>query len=249
MIGALFEREIPTKIVKSSASGLLQHDGMTWQIEGDHFCTVPTRSAEAEYYNHIFDQWIESATLEQRKSFINDFFDALEDGGSKKRTDIADNGFQSFEAILLSVNQSEGKTKVVIGEFIKSFLAAFQSIQFKQLFRQKKTIQGFALFVLGLFLAAAPEVAAQCVGVGIGVAVAIWLGKRQLDFAFTEKGKRPGARGKMVLNMVLMCLVAFLNGHNRLLASYLFFATISLAMGAVPVISAELSGNALLESS
>lgn len=220
VIGALFERETPTKIVKSDASGFLQHDGMTWQIEGDHFCTVPTRSAEAEYYNHIFDQWIESATLEQRKSFTNDLFDALEAGGSQKLTDITGNGFESFESILLSVIQSDGKTKAVIGKFIQSFLGAFQSIQFKQLFRQKKTIQGFALFILGLFLAAAPEVAAQCVGVGIGVAVAIWLGKRQLDFAFTEKGKEPGARGKMVLNMILMCLVVFLIAQNGLLLRF-----------------------------
>ena len=217
VIGALFENEEPSKIVKSSSSGFHQHDGVTWQIEGDHFCTVEKRSAECEYYNHIFDQWIESATVEQRKVFTNDLFDALEAGGAKKRSDIAGSGFDGFEAILLSVIRSEGKTKVVIGKFIKSFLSAFGSVQFSGLFREKKTLQGVALFVLGLFLMALPEFAAQCVGAGIGIAGAVWLGKEQLKYAFTPQQDVPKSKARMVMNMVLMCSAIFLVAQKSLL--------------------------------
>lgn len=37
VIGALFQHEAPTIIVKSNSSGFHQHNGMTWQVEGDHF--------------------------------------------------------------------------------------------------------------------------------------------------------------------------------------------------------------------
>lgn len=217
VIGALFENEAPTKIVKSSISGLHQHDGVTWQIEGDHFCTVEKRSAACEYYNHIFDQWIESATMEQRKAFTKDLFDALEAGGAKKRSELAESGFDGFEAILLSVIRSEGKTKVVIGKFLKSFLAAFGSVQFAGLFREKKALQGAALFVLGVFLMALPEFAAQCVGAGIGLAGAVWLGKEQLKYAFTPQQDPPKSKAKMVVNMVLMCAAVFLVAQKSLL--------------------------------
>lgn len=215
VIGALFENKAPTKIVTSSVSGFLQHDGVTWQIEGDHFCTVESRSAECEYYNHIFDQWIESATMEQRKVFTKDLFDALEAGGAKKRSEIAGSGFDGFEAILLSVIRSEGKTKVVIGKFIKSFFSAFGSVQFAGLFREKKTLQGVALFVLGLFLTALPEFSAQCVGAGIGIAGAVWLGKEQLKYASQQDV--PKSKAKMVMNMILMCAAIFLVAQKSLL--------------------------------
>lgn len=99
VIGSLFEHEAPTKIVVSSASGLSQHDGFTWEVEGDSFTTRKELSKEAKFYNEIFDQWIESADREQRETFTKDLFDALEAGGAKRRSDLPHTGFEGFESV------------------------------------------------------------------------------------------------------------------------------------------------------
>lgn len=220
IIGSLFEHEAPTKIVKSDASGLLQHDGMSWQIEGDQFSTCESLSKECKFYNQIFDQWIESADMEQRKTFTKDLFDALESSGAKRRSDLSHTGFEGFEAILLSVVQSENRTKIVIGKFIKSFFSAFTSVQFIELFKEKKMIQGLAFFLLGIVFLIVPEFAAQSVGIGIGIAGVFWLGRKQYDIAFGAQQNLPRARSRLILNMVLMCAIVFLIARTSLLLRF-----------------------------
>ncbi len=217
VIGALFEQEPPAKIVKSSASGFYQHDGVTWQVEGDSFCTCPSLSKECAFYNQVFDQWIESADMEQRKAFTRDLFDALESSGARKRTDLSQGGFDGFESILLSVIQSEEKTKIVFGKLLRSLFSAFRSVQFAALFREKETIQGIVCFLAGLFFVTVPEFAARCVGTGAGVAGVVWLGKRVCSSAFCSQGEEGAARGKLVLDLALMCAIAFLMGQGTIL--------------------------------
>lgn len=216
VIGSLFEHETPTKIVASDGNGIYQHEGMTWQVEGDCFLTCEARSEKCEFYNRLFDQWIESASLEQRKTFTRDLFDALESGGAKKRSELSKSRFEDFEAILLSVIQSESKTKIVIGKLVKSFFATFRSIQLKKLICEKEMIQGSVLFLLGLFLMIVPEFATQFLGVSLGVISTTWLGKKQLDCAFSETGTVQQRKQRLVLQMLLMCVVVFLVAQKRL---------------------------------
>lgn len=90
IIGSLFEREKPTEIVLSSAEGFMQHDILSWQIEGDHLLLTDTLSKSCQFCNEIFDNWIESGTPEQKKSFTNDFFQRI-------RSRRCHNGPRSFK--------------------------------------------------------------------------------------------------------------------------------------------------------
>lgn len=220
VVGSLFEHEAPTRIVASSGNGVFQHESMTWQVEGDHFVTCERRSEKCEFYNRLFDQWIESASLEQRKAFTKDFFDALEASGAKKGSELTQRGFEGFEAILLSVVQSERKTKIVIGKFIRSFFKVFRSVQFGKLVREKEMLQGSTLFLIGLFLMVVPEFAAQCAGFAIGGIAVAWLGKKQLDCAFSEDGTVGRRKQRMVLQMLLMCGVVFLTAQESVLLRF-----------------------------
>lgn len=225
VIGALFQKDEPTVIVRSSASGFHQHDGATWQVEGDRFVTCSALSQGCTFVNQVFDQWIESADMEQRRVFTRDFFDALEAGGAKKRTDLSQGGFDEFESILLSVIRSERKTKIVIGKFFRSFVSAFRNVQFASLFREKETLQGAALFLIGLFFAIAPAFAAQCIGVGVAVAGILWLGKKQFDLVLPQHREEPNAKAKLLVNIVLLCLLALLVGQGSLLLYFSNYVT------------------------
>lgn len=220
VIGSLFEHEFPARIVKSSGNGVYQHDGMTWQIEGDAFLTCEERSEKCEFYNSLLDRWIESASMEQRKEFTNDLFDALEAGGAKKGSDLAKTGFENFEGILLSVVQSDRKTKIVIGKLFQSLFKTFRSIQFKKLIHEKEMIRGGMLFLAGLVLMVVPEFAARFLGVSLGGAVVIWIGKKQLDCAFSEKETVLQKKQRMILQMILMCIVVFLVAQQSFLLRF-----------------------------
>ena len=231
VIGSLFEHEAPTRIVASNGNGIYQHEGMTWQVEGDRFLICEKRSEKCEFYNRLFDQWIESASLEQRKAFTKDFFDALEAGGAKKRSELAQSGFEGFEAILLSVVQSEKKTKIVIGKLVSSFFSTFRSIQLGKLVREKEMLMGMALFLTGLFFMVAPEFAAQCAGIALGGAALIWIGKKQLDCAFGEDGAVRHRKQRLILQMILMCVVVYLVAQKELLLRFSGFLSGCLFLG------------------
>lgn len=124
VIGMLFANEPPTRIVASTADGLAQHDATTWIVDGDFFREKKSLSRESQIYNRIFDDWIESAPMEQRKAFTRDFFDALEAGGSKRFSQLGKGGPGEFAVILLSILKSESGTKAAIGRLMKALIAA-----------------------------------------------------------------------------------------------------------------------------
>jgi hypothetical protein len=124
VIGSLFAREAPTKIVASTASGLGQHVGISWVVHGDTFCEKPGLAAECRLYNQIFNRWIESATMEQRRAFTRDFFDALESGGAKKISELGKGGMDKAKRILFFLTRSKKKTKIVVRKLIKTYFMA-----------------------------------------------------------------------------------------------------------------------------
>ena len=210
IIGALFENDPPTKIVPSTAEGLNQHDGFSWQVEGDHFLSVESRSERCLFYNETIDHWIESADLEQRRVFVKDLFDALEKAGTKRFSDVGKGGLDEFETILLSLANSESRTKIVIGKFLRSLAATFRSVRFREVIREKKAVQGALYLCIGLFLAAQPRFAAQGIGFAVGLIALVWLGKMQLECAFSQPEDDDRKRFRLISQMVLMCAVVWL---------------------------------------
>lgn len=175
IIGMLFEREQEKEqqkmIVKSSAEGILQHDALSWQIEGTDFIRADGLSPKAKNYNEIFDRWIESADFTQREVFVRDFFDALEAGGAKTVEEVAKGGADGFEAILLAMAGAEKDAKKAVGKLAHSFLEQFKRIDYLKLFREKKAIRGMAAFLAGAIFTITPGLALNI----LGTACFLWL--------------------------------------------------------------------------
>lgn len=220
VIGTLFEHEKPTKIVASSESGFLQHMGTSWQVEGDHFCTVNDLSEKCKFFVGIFDTWIVSASMEQRETFTNDFFNALESSGIHSMSDLSQSGISEVETVLAAITDSEIQTKIVIGKFISSVVGAFGNIDYKQLVKTGNTIQGGICFVGGLYFMMAPTFASKTVGVFLGILALIWLGRKLLSTAFATKGDVSRQKVKVILLLVVMCCLSNLIAQTELIRRF-----------------------------
>lgn len=157
VIGMLFDNDSSCKIVKSSATGIMQHDPMTWKVEGEHFFEVKDIMPECKVINQIFDTWLENVNMEQRRIFTKNFFDGLEAGGARLITDIANGGVKGFESILITMFSSEKDTKIVAGKLVKSVIKSLSRINFKKLCKTRNTIKGTLVAFLGLFFMKLPE--------------------------------------------------------------------------------------------
>ena len=177
VIGMLFEpAEVEPIIVQSDASGIQQHDAMSWQLIGSQFDLAEDLSKESVSYNHIFDRWIESASMEERAAFTKDFFDALKAGGAVNVQDITGNGVNGFGTILASLAHSEQATHVAFRKFGESAFAPLKSLKPKDLISSQLGVTGGAVLFLGLIFLIMPRASTHIVGyslLGIGMILVI----------------------------------------------------------------------------
>lgn len=211
LIGKLFPHGEPDKIVASSADGLLQHDLDTWQVAGDQLVSVPQISSQ--WCVDIFQQWINDADMEQRRTFTKDFFDALQAGGAHTIDQITGNGIDSFGTVLLSLAQSEPRTKIVIGKLVRSFAQNLRQIDLLEALRARETYSGVLVFALGLFCMQWPGVTLALLSAGLGAAGMIWSGWRILKTA-TRRDLADAQKRLRILVLLILFAVStslFLN--------------------------------------
>lgn len=166
IIGRLFEpREVDPVIVYSTNVNIAQHDTYSWQIKGSHFVTRKRPNPESRVYNQLINQWIGSASLEEREALTQDLFDALAASGSSKINQLAKNGFGGFGAILLSVTNSSRRTKFILGNLFSSIWQLIKNQQIGAALFSRDTMAGWLLVLLGIISLTAPNYAFKTFGV------------------------------------------------------------------------------------
>ncbi len=209
VVGMLFELKVSHKIVASSAEKILQHTGMSWQIEGDHFVTRSFLNEESSLYNRAIDDWIGNATMEQRQAFTKDIFDAMKAGGATTIYDISKGGFHDFGTILLSAANSESKTKIIVGKFFGSLWRSFEKIRILDAIKSLQGIVDLFMIFLGIIFLTIPEAVYSVLGGGIALTVAIW-SSIMLVKAGTREEKLFIKRGRMIFHLILIWIMVFI---------------------------------------
>lgn len=217
IIGMLFTDDIPAEIVESSAKGILQHNLLTWQLSGSSLCVRESLETGCRFYNEIFDTWIESASMEQRKAFTKDFFDALGTGGATTIQQIAEGGLDGFGTVLISIVKSESRTKIGIGKFLLSFWEGIRGMDLRKFLRSKEGVRSGAAVVAGLLCMMLPELAVRSMGILLSLAGFFWSSRKILDYAFRENITTREKQHRLIFYMGAMSLMVFLATHNEML--------------------------------
>ena len=102
VIGMLMESMTAPKVVKSTASGMLQHDGFTWAAERDRF-TPATLSRTSRLISETLSGWMDMTDDESRKAMTETVFRLLESTGKDRFSDIRDSKLKSVESMAQSV--------------------------------------------------------------------------------------------------------------------------------------------------
>ena len=86
IIGMIMENAYSHEIVKSDAAGILQHDPMSWQVQGNRFETTDQLDKDSILFGDILRSWLKGLDKETRKEFVSILFSSLSYGG-KRTTD------------------------------------------------------------------------------------------------------------------------------------------------------------------
>ena len=78
IIGQLMDYYEPYTVVRSTASGISQHDPMTWKIYGPRFETLSSVDQTAIVVRDTLHEWLQNSTPEQRADFVDALFGMVE---------------------------------------------------------------------------------------------------------------------------------------------------------------------------
>lgn len=179
IIGKLFEPDIENSvIVKSSDSGLLQHDITTWGVEYGKLLTTDEYDETAQKLNSLIDRWIENLDQDEREVFVNELFDALASDGSLTVSDIMSKGVDSFENIVMTLLSGSHTTRRAVASlpeqvFFGNTFTNIKKVGFFQWLKDCKALKNIALFVIGLFFVLASDKALEITAMALFIALTV----------------------------------------------------------------------------
>ena len=104
VIGKLFEPKIDdVRIVRSTQKGGMQHSIFSWGIEAGHLALTETYDPQSVTMGVIFDKWMENVSTDERKTFTDNIFGALESDGSLTLSDVLEKWPASIENVVVSM--------------------------------------------------------------------------------------------------------------------------------------------------
>lgn len=129
IVGTLLTQANNPEVVQCDTAGIAAHDGFSWQVIGNHFVRCDSLSRASEVLDSALDDAIASMNLDERKEFIEDFFNILSSTGAVFLSDFSENTLQQALEI---AKKLRGEKKVS-----KFLISVFQEM-IKELFQNKK---------------------------------------------------------------------------------------------------------------
>ena len=122
MVGILLPHIGEIRIVESSNSSLMQHDGFSWQVLGDKFVTVKKRTQQSINFEKSVQEWLNRLDTERKKDAIDTLFDIIGVSGAETLTEFQENWLKSSPKILKFLHDVDKQKKHDIEDFFKIFI-------------------------------------------------------------------------------------------------------------------------------
>ena len=113
IIGMLMDYYEPFTVVRSTASGISQHDPMSWQIYGPKFETMPALDKTALVTRDTLHEWLQNSTPEQRASFVDALFGMAEATRATKMSELTGEKLKTLLAMVGNRKDVDPETRRV----------------------------------------------------------------------------------------------------------------------------------------
>lgn len=117
VIGKIFEVTFPDNhIVRSNETGANQHDIISWRINGMKLDEIEQNDKTSEWLDDTIDKWVQGATNEERKTFVDEFFDSLAAGGAATMQEVFSKGLPEVVKAMAAASPTSKKLVVNLAE-------------------------------------------------------------------------------------------------------------------------------------
>ena len=124
VIGTLLNSKAFQHVVKSTASGIFQHDGFSWNVLGNRFVEVDRRSDSSIALEMTLHQWLEEQNESNRRTFVNTMFGLLESTGRSTIGEIKGDLPGSLATMWKMLETMNKEQRELVWNMIMQFFAA-----------------------------------------------------------------------------------------------------------------------------
>lgn len=128
VIGMLLKHVVEPVIIQSSQKGVMQHDGMSWQVLGSSFVYKEGLDKKTQAFNVILGEWLDGLDNDRRDGIVDDLFQVLEATGAHTLTQIQEGGIKNAAVILKQIEGMNPQTRESIDMLIRSFVAHWDKL-------------------------------------------------------------------------------------------------------------------------
>ncbi len=103
LVGLLLEHDENYTVIESTKRGLLQHDALTWEVQGAEFVRAQSLSKRGLRSDTVIRERLDAMTREEKSTLVRLLFTVLESTGAKTLTDLHKTGLRAATAMLRAV--------------------------------------------------------------------------------------------------------------------------------------------------
>ena len=134
IIGRLLNHQEEITILKSTQTGIMQHDLYTWQVLGGEFVKDELTNS-SEFIDKTITNWLKEVSPEQRGEFFDTLFDILNTTEAKTLSELSKNKLETAKRLLESYKHIDDESKELL---TKTLSVLFQSARRSIIIKKKE---------------------------------------------------------------------------------------------------------------
>ncbi|MBO5069054.1 MAG: DUF2974 domain-containing protein [Roseburia sp.] len=138
IIGMLLEHQGRCEVVKSSESGIQQHDAMSWEVFGPAFVRAEHVAVQSVLVDEAMKKWLYQLDGEERQQIVESAFSLLEEAKIKTVDDFYHSKWKKLQDILKASTKLPEETQKLFSRAIKLLWRAGNDTVKKQLTKQRR---------------------------------------------------------------------------------------------------------------
>ncbi len=123
VVGMLMEYHRNYTVVFSDASGISQHDPLTWQVLGSRFVTREKIDETAEMIRDTLHEWLVKKDREERGEMVGTLFDLFETTKATTLREIRGERLRSLTSVALGTRDMDPHSRKAIAKLVGLFLS------------------------------------------------------------------------------------------------------------------------------
>ena len=129
ILGRLLENSVEPVVVKSNELGIMQHDPMSWQVEGKNFETCMCTDKISDTFDETMSIWLNDMSFEDRKIFVDELFSVFEASGFEYLSSMSKVGIKGTRAMIERMGQIRNESGAMVRTLVKMFLVNFNALK------------------------------------------------------------------------------------------------------------------------